>query len=252
MGKLVIHQEKIEDIAALVSICPFGAMTASEGKVEIGAACRMCKLCVKKSGGAVEFVEDAQEPAVDKSKWQGIAVYIDHVDGRIHPVSFELLGKARELADKIHQQVFALFMGENIGSGAEELRHYGVDKVFVCDKPVLSQFNIEIYAKVFESFIRQVQPAAILVGATPVGRQLAPRVAARFHTGLTADCTVLDIHENTDLVQIRPAFGGNIMAEILTPNTRPQMATVRYKIMEAPERSKEAQGVIVPLEVKEE
>ncbi|SEH36150.1 electron transfer flavoprotein subunit alpha/FixB family protein [Selenomonas sp. KH1T6] len=252
MGKLVIHQEKIEDIAALVSICPFGAMTASEGKVEIGAACRMCKLCVKKSGGAVEFVEDAPEPAVDKSKWQGIAVYIDHVDGRIHPVSFELLGKARELADKIHQQVFALFMGENIGSGAEELRHYGVDKVFVCDKPVLSQFNIEIYAKVFESFIRQVQPATILVGATPVGRQLAPRVAARFHTGLTADCTVLDIHENTDLVQIRPAFGGNIMAEILTPNTRPQMATVRYKIMEAPQRTKEAQGVIVPLEVKEE
>ena len=252
MGKLVIHQEKIEDIAALVSICPFGAMTASEGKVEIGAACRMCKLCVKKGGGAVEFVEDAPKLSVDKSKWQGIAVYIDHVDGRIHPVSFELLGKARELADKIHEQVFALFMGENIVSGAEELRHYGVDKVFVCDKPVLSQFNIEIYAKVFESFIRQVQPAAILVGATPVGRQLAPRVAARFHTGLTADCTVLDIHENSDLVQIRPAFGGNIMAEILTPNTRPQMATVRYKIMEAPERSKEAQGVIVPLEVKEE
>ncbi len=184
MGKLVIHQEKIEDIAALISICPFGAMTASEGKVEIGAACRMCKLCVKKGGGAVEFVEDAPKLSVDKSKWQGIAVYIDHVDGRIHPVSFELLGKARELADKIHEQVYALFMGENIGSGAEELRHYGVDKVFVCDKPVLSQFNIEIYAKVFESFIRQVQPAAILVGATPVGRQLAPRVAARFRTGL--------------------------------------------------------------------
>lgn len=252
MGNLVIHQEKIKDIAALVSICPFGAMTASEGKVEIGAACRMCKLCVKKSGGVVEFVEDEPKPAVDKSKWQGIAVYIDHVEGRIHPVSFELLGKARELADKIHQQVYAIFMGENIGRGAEELRHYGVDKVFVCDSPVLAQFNIEIYARVFEHFIKKVQPAAILVGATPVGRQLAPRVAARFHTGLTADCTVLDIHENSDLVQIRPAFGGNIMAEILTPNTRPQMATVRYKIMEAPARSKEARGSIIALELPEE
>lgn len=252
MGNLVIHQEKIKDIAALVSICPFGAMTASEGKVEIGAACRMCKLCVKKSGGVVEFVEDEPKPAVDKSKWQGIAVYIDHVEGRIHPVSFELLGKARELADKIHQQVYAIFMGENIGRGAEELRHYGVDKVFVCDSLVLAQFNIEIYARVFEHFIKKVQPAAILVGATPVGRQLAPRVAARFHTGLTADCTVLDIHENSDLVQIRPAFGGNIMAEILTPNTRPQMATVRYKIMEAPARSKEARGSIIALELPEE
>ena len=176
-----------------------------------------------------------------------MAVYIDHVDGRVHPVSYELLGKARELAAKIQQEVLALFMGENIGAAAEELRHYGADRIFVCDKPELAKFNMESYAKVFETFIRQVKPAAILVGATPVGRQLAPRVAARFRTGLTADCTVLDIRENTDLVQIRPAFGGNIMAEILTPNNRPQMATVRYKIMDAPQRSEKAQGTIETL-----
>ncbi|MCR5756355.1 MAG: electron transfer flavoprotein subunit alpha/FixB family protein [Selenomonas sp.] len=249
MGKLVVHQDKIQDIKALMAICPFGAMTEKDGKVEVSAACRLCKLCVKKGNGAMEFVEDEPKVQIDKSKWQGIAVYIDHVDGRIHPVSFELLGKARELADKIHQQVFALFMGSDISIAAKELRHYGVDKVFVCDKKSLGEFNIESYAKVFEQFINQVKPAAILVGATPVGRQLAPRVAARFHTGLTADCTVLDIHENSDLVQIRPAFGGNIMAEILTPNTRPQMATVRYKIMDAPQRSKDATGTIEQLVV---
>lgn len=251
MGKLVVHQDKITDIQALMAICPFGAMTEKNGSIEISAACRLCKLCVKKGNGAMEFVEDEPKEQIDKSKWQGIAVYIDHVEGRIHPVSFELLGKARELADKIHQQVYALFMGHDISGAAKELRHYGADKIFVCDKKSLGEFNIESYTKVFEYFINQVKPAAILVGATPVGRQLAPRVAARFHTGLTADCTVLDIHENTDLVQIRPAFGGNIMAEILTPNTRPQMATVRYKIMDAPQRSKEAKGVIEELKVPE-
>lgn len=249
MGKLVIHPDKIQDIKALVAICPFGAMQEQGGSVEITAACRLCKLCVKKGGGAVEFVEEEQQASIDKSKWQGIAVYIDHVDGRVHPVSYELLGKARELADKIQQEVLALFMGENIGAAAKELRHYGADRIFVCDKPALAKFNMEPYANVFAQFIRQVKPAAILVGATPVGRQLAPRVAARFHTGLTADCTVLDIRENTDLVQIRPAFGGNIMAEILTPNNRPQMATVRYKIMDAPQRSEAARGRIETLAV---
>lgn len=101
----------------------------------------------------------------------------------------------------------------------------------------------------FENFIDEVKPSVVLVGATTVGRSLAPRVAARYRTGLTADCTVLDIKENTDLVQIRPAFGGNIMAQIITPNSRPQLATVRYKVMSAPERSKETTGEIVICDV---
>ena len=243
MGKLVVHQDKVRDIKALIAICPFGAMEEKDGKVEINAACRLCKLCVKKGDGAVEFVEE-KAPAVDKSLWRGIAVYVDHVDGRIHPVTFELLGKARELAGKIGHPVYALFMGSGIEDKAEEILHYGADKVFVCDGEELSAFKIETYAAVFETFIKNVKPSSILVGATPVGRQLAPRVAARFKTGLTADCTILDMHENTDLVQIRPAFGGNIMAQILTTNHRPQMATVRYKIMDAPQRSDEAKGVI--------
>ena len=249
MGKLVVHQEKIQDIQAFIKLCPFNAMEEKDGKIEINAACRLCKLCVKKGNGGMEYVEDEAKPTVDKSQWKGITVYVDHVEGRIHPVTYELIGKARELAAKIKHPVYALFMGSGIADQAKEVLHYGVDKVFVCDMPELKDFKIETYTKVFETFVNKIKPSAILVGATPVGRQLAPRVAARFHTGLTADCTILDMHENTDLVQIRPAFGGNIMAEILTPNTRPQMATVRYKIMDAPQRSDTESGTIETLEV---
>lgn len=252
MGKLIVHQEKVRDIAATIKICPFGAMEDKDGKIEINSACRLCKLCVRKSAGVFEFVEAETLAEIDKSAWRGIAVYVDHVDGKIHPVTFELIGKARQLAAKINQPVYAIFLGENIGQRAQEILHYGVDKVYVCDEKELRAFNIENYAAAFENFVEKVKPAAILVGATPVGRQLAPRVAAHFHTGLTADCTVLDIRENTDLVQIRPAFGGNIMAEILTPNHRPQMATVRYKIMDAPKRSEEISGSIEPLEIASE
>ena len=250
MGKLIVHQEKITDIAAMIEICPFKALEEKNGKLEINAACKLCKLCVKKGQpGVMEFVEEEVGPAVDKSKWNGIAVYVDHVEGEIHPVTFELLGKARELADKIKHPVHAIFIGSEIADKAQELLHYGVDKVYVVDAPELKDFMIESYTAAMEEYVNEVQPSAILVGATPVGRQLAPRVAARFKTGLTADCTILDIHDNTDLVQIRPAFGGNIMAEILTPNTRPQLATVRYKIMNAPERSAEPSGEIVNMTV---
>ena len=250
MGRLIVHQDKVTDIAAMVALCPFKALEDNNGKLEINAACKLCKLCVKKGQpGAMVFVEEETGPKVDKSLWKGITVYVDHVEGEIHPVTLELLGKARELADKINHPVQALFLGSDIGDKAQELLHYGVDKVYVVDTPELKDFKIESYAAAFEQYINEVKPSSILVGATPVGRQLAPRVAARFKTGLTADCTILEMHDNTDLVQIRPAFGGNIMAEILCSNTRPQLATVRYKIMNASERSAEPKGEIVKMEV---
>ena len=109
MPKLVIHQEKVEDPQVLVDICPFGAMEEKDGKLSINAACKMCKLCVKKGpAGAVEYVEDEKKEEIDKSQWNGIAVYVDHVDGEIHPVTYELIGKARELASKIDHPVYAL------------------------------------------------------------------------------------------------------------------------------------------------
>ncbi|WP_234121672.1 electron transfer flavoprotein subunit alpha [Clostridium hydrogenum] len=246
MGKLVVNQNKVtkENINELLSICPFNAIENHDGKIEVNAGCKLCKMCVRKGPkGVMEFVEE-EVKAIDKSLWKGILVYVDHVEGNIHPVTFELIGKAKELASKINHPVYALFIGHNIKEKAEELLHYGVDEVFVYDYEELKDFSIEPYTAVFEDLINKVKPTAILVGATTVGRSLAPRIAARFKTGLTADCTILDMKENTDLVQIRPAFGGNIMAQIVNPNSRPQMATVRYKVMSAPERQKEESGKI--------
>ncbi|WP_300347779.1 FAD-binding protein [Clostridium sp.] len=253
MGRLVVHQEKIDDINSLVKICPFGAMEIVNGKLEINASCKMCRLCVKKGPeGVFEFVEDENKVLVNKDEWKGIAVYVDHVNGDIHPVTLELIGKARELADKVNQKVYCLFMGNGIKDKAGELLHYGVDEVIVYDYKELENFRIEPYTAVFYDFVSKIKPCSVLVGATTLGRSLAPRLAARCRTGLTADCTILDIKDNTDLVQIRPAFGGNIMAQIITPNSRPQMATVRYKVMSAPERSEECTGEIKYFEIEEE
>ncbi|MDF2843596.1 MAG: electron transfer flavoprotein subunit alpha [Herbinix sp.] len=250
MAKLVINQSLVGNIDELISICPFNAMENKNGELAINAACKMCKICVKKGPkGAVEYVED-EVVAIDKSEWKGIAVYVDHIDGVIHPVTYELIGKAKELAAKVGHSVYAVMIGSNIQEQSRELLHYNVDKVFVYDQPQLDRFKIEPYTTAFEDFVNKMKPTAILMGATPVGRQLAPRISARLKTGLTADCTILDINENTDLIQIRPAFGGNIMAQILTPNHRPQMATVRYKVMDAPLRNSEESGEIIVNEVE--
>lgn len=254
MKKLVVHQEKIDPsrVADLIKICPFNAIEEKDGVVSINAACRMCGICTRKGiPGAMEIVE-TEEKTIDKSQWNGIAVYIDYAEGRIHPVSFELIGKARELAAVINHPVYALLIGHNVEEAARKLMYYGVDRVYTYDRPQFGHFLIEPYAAAFEDFINKVKPSSILVGATNVGRSLAPRVAARFSTGLTADCTILKMKENTDLVQIRPAFGGNIMAQIVTQNHRPQFCTVRYKIFSAPEPSTEPQGEIIPMEIGED
>lgn len=253
MAKLVVHNEKIDNKSEAIKLCPFGAMDIVNDNIEINASCKMCRLCVRKGPeGAFEYVEGEKKPSVDKSLWKGVGVYVDHVEGDIHPVTFELIGKARELAAKVNQEVYCVFVGHDIEDKAEELLHYGVNKVYVYDSEKLKEFRIEPYTAAFEDFINKVKPTAILVGATTVGRSLAPRIAARFRTGLTADCTVLDIKENTDLVQIRPAFGGNIMAQIITPNSRPQLATVRYKVMLAPERSEDVNGQIIRCTIEDE
>ena len=236
---LVIHREKVTAQVGekLKALCPFGAISYSEAEgLSIGMGCKVCKLCVKKGEGAVTFEEEAA-PRVNKDDWKGILVFCDHFHGKIHNVTFELLGKARELAAVTGQKVMALMIGSGIAEKAEELFCYGADEVYVYDHEKLNDFLVEPYTNVFYSFIREIRPSSILVGATNVGRSLAPRVAARLKTGLTADCTSLEMTKDTDLVQIRPAFGGNIMARIMTPNNRPQFCTVRYKIFSKPERS---------------
>ena len=251
MGKLVIKEALVtpEKAAKLIELCPFGAISYEGEKLDISSACKMCKMCVRKGDGLVEFVEDVKE--IDKSEWKGICVYADFSGGKLHPVTFELIGKARELAKVTAHPVYALLIGDNTDTAAKELLKYGVDKVFTYDHPELRDFRIEPYTAAFDDFIEKHKPSSVLVGATNLGRQLAPRIAARRKTGLTADCTVLEMKENTDLVQIRPAFGGNIMAQIITPNTRPQFCTARYKVFTAPEKTENPTGEIIKLTVTE-
>jgi len=235
---LIIHHDKIDaEIAKqLADICPFGAISY-DGSLSIGAGCKMCKMCVKKGvPGAITFEEEAM-PLCDKSQWSGVAVFAEQHRGKVHPVSLEMIGKALELARVTGQKVLAVIMGCGIEGCAKELLEYGVDQVYLYDHRAFESFVISPYANAFEDFIKCARPSSILVGATMLGRSLAPKVAARVHTGLTADCTMLSTKENTDLVQIRPAFGGNIMAQIITPNTRPQFCTVRYKVFSAPEKT---------------
>ena len=248
---IAIIQEKVRDPEKLAALCPFGAIESSNGKLEINAGCRMCRICVKNGGGAFVLTEDDSEPKIDKSQWRGVAVVAELVEGRIHPVTFELLGKAREMAAKVGQPTLCLLIGHNVGTLTADLLAYGADEVVCCDAPELENFLIEPYTNALTAFINFRHPAVVLVGGTQSGRSLAPRAAARFRTGLTADCTFLDISPNTDLEQIRPAYGGNIMAHIGTPNRRPQFATVRYKIFPIPEK-RAPQGNVTTLHLPPE
>ena len=251
MGKLVINHNLVtpEKAEALMELCPFGAISYENSKLDISSGCKLCKMCVRKGQGLIDYIEETKE--IDKSAWKGICVYADCTGGKIHRVTFELLGKAKELAQVTGHPVYALAIGHNLSTCAQTLQRYGVDKVFVYDHPALADFRIEPYTAAFYDFIQQEKPSSILVGATTLGRQLAPRVAARCRTGLTADCTVLQMKENTDLVQIRPAFGGNIMAQIVTPHTRPQFCTVRYKVFNEPKPG-DLSGEVVCMTVKPE
>lgn len=255
MATLVFKQDICTLCGVCVEGCPFGALEIKDNRIEVNASCKMCKLCVKKCPvGAATLVEDEETvPQVDKSQWQGIMVFVEQEQEGIHPVAYELIGKARELAAKINHPVYAVCIGgESVRGQAEKLLQYGVDKVFVYANAELESFRIDTYTNVMEDCIQTVKPSVVLVGATALGRSLAPRCATRFRTGLTADCTRLEMKENTDLVQIRPAFGGNIMAQIITTNSRPQFATVRYKVMERASKVEHVTGEVVDCEVRPE
>ena len=253
MAHLKINQEKITPSLAesLAKGCPFGAISYENDKLNISSACKMCRICVKNSEGSIEYIKDEQK-TIDSSLWRGICVYADCTGGEVHRVTYELIGKARELAKVISHPVYVLLIGYNLEKQSEKLLHYGVDKVFTYDDKAFEHFRIEPYTEAFYDFIEKVKPSSVLVGATALGRQLAPRIACRCHAGLTADCTVLEMKENTDLVQIRPAFGGNIMAQIVSTNHRPQFCTARYKVFSEPKALEEASGEIVSMSISED
>ncbi|MBR1585429.1 MAG: FAD-binding protein [Clostridia bacterium] len=245
MAKIAILERKCIGCGLCAGNCPFGAIDMKDGKPELNAACKVCGICVKSCPEKAILKLETKVDSVDKTKWNDILVFAEVSGGQLHPVCLELIGKARELAKNVNYQVKAVLVGSGVSAFAEELCHYGVSEIAVYDDPALSYFRADAYAACVEDYIKYAHPSVVLVGATSLGRSLAPRLSTRFHTGLTADCTKLELRENTDLVQIRPAFGGNIMAQIITTNTRPQFATVRYKVMNAPARGEEATGEIL-------
>ena len=251
MAKILVDQSKVrkEDIEPSIKICPFNAIEYTDGILQINSGCKMCKICVRKGPNGIFSLEEdkIKIPEIDKSKWVGITVFVEHSEMDIHPVALELIGKAKELAKVINHPVYALLFADNGEEMANTLLEYGVDKVYLYENKYLQHFNVEHFTNTMEDFINKVKPSVILYGGTSIGRSFAPRVAARFKTGLTADCTILDMKENTDLIQNRPAFGGNIMAGIICTNHRPQMATVRYKIFKMPEKE-ESFGEVVKME----
>lgn len=254
MGQLKVNQNLVnaENAKTLIEVCPFNAISYDGKTLDISSACKMCKMCIRKGpAGVIEFVEEVKE-TVDKSLWNGICVYVDHAGEEIHRVTYELIGKAKELAKVTGHPVYALIIGKDAAVSAKKLLRYGVDKVYVYEDEALEDYRIEPYTAAFCDFIDKVKPSSILVGATNLGRQLAPRVAARCRAGLTADCTVLEMKPNTDLVQIRPAFGGNIMAQIISPDHRPQFCTVRYKVFSEPKPSDTESGEIVRMQMEKE
>jgi len=176
-------------------------------------------------------------------------VFAEQDDGKVHPVTYELLGKGRELADKLAAELSGVLLGYQMEEEAEALIYHGADKVFLYDHPSLREFDVVRYKENIVSLVREEKPEIFLIGATHIGRSLGPRIATALETGLTADCVELDLDKEENLVQVRPAFSGNIMAKIKT-KTRPQMTTVRYKVMEKRRRDPSRRGKIIKKKVE--
>lgn len=245
MPSIAVLERKCNGCGQCVAVCPFGGIEVVDGVAKMNAACRQCGLCKRSCAQGALITLSAKGPTVDKSKWTGILVIAQQSKGILHPVSMELIGKALDMAQGTAHAVHAVAVGSGARAAAEELCHYGVSKVYTYDYGALEGFTAQSHAACCEDAIKLMKPCVVLTGATAQGRSLAPRLATRLSTGLTADCTKLELRPNSDLVQTRPAFGGNIMAQIVTPDSRPQFATVRYRVMDAPPKNPQPSGEII-------
>lgn len=242
---IIVDRDKCTACETCISVCPFTAIEMKEGKAFINEYCQICMACLTACPeGAIKEVPENQEgQKVQEGK--GVWIFAEQREGKVAPVALELLGSGRRLADELKAELSAVLFGSTQGE-AEELIKWGADKVYHSPDRIFEKFNDEPYSKLLVNLIREHKPEIVLAGATPIGRSFIPRVAARLRTGLTADCTALEIDKDTGkLMQIRPAFGGNIMATILCPNNRPQIATVRPRVMKKGEYLSDRKGEII-------
>lgn len=186
---------------------------------------------------------------MDKRDYRDVYVFVEQRDGKIQNVAFELLGEARKLADSLGENVVAILVGHDMKGLAEECIAFGADEVIVADSPELAVYTTEPYAQAIHQVIETKKPAIVLFGATTIGRDLGPRLSARVGTGLTADCTALEISGDGDLMMTRPAFGGNLMATIVCKDHRPQMSTVRPGVMRMRARDGKRRGTIEEIKI---
>ena len=254
-----ILEDKCTGCSLCVKVCPFGLikMVPREkvGKPHpkykkiavIGEGCNLCGACLEPCSFQAILIEREEVKArPDISQYRGVWVFAEQKKGEIQGVVYELLGEGRKLAGQLGEKLSCVLLGERMDEGARELIAYGADRVYQIEGSVLRNFQDDPYTNVLTDLINKEKPEIVLMGATAIGRSFASRVAARLGTGLTADCTELSIDpEKRQLLQTRPAFGGNIMATITTPNHRPQMATVRHKVFKKAIRQGSREGEVI-------
>ncbi len=235
--EIYVDRDKCDGCGECVSVCPSGAIEVSFGKAEIKEGCVFCQACVEVcEKGAISILEEKKEKRED-SDYRGVLLFIEQRRGKINESSLELITCGRSISDTLGVPLWAVILGYNIKDEVENILHYPIDTLFLFDHKDLFDFSDELYAKALYDLIVEEKPEIFLAIATSRGRSLIPKVASMLSTGLTADCTELSADSSDRLlIQTRPAFGGNLMAQIICPEKRPQMATVRAKIYKRPRK----------------
>jgi electron transfer flavoprotein alpha subunit len=245
---LIIDLEKCVGCGSCVPACPFGVLELADDKVQLKEGCTLCGACVDACAYEALSIEATTRPAAADDESHGVWVFAEQGHGTIKNVAYELLSRGRELADTLQTELCAVCFGHDV-KDIDSLIAHGADKVYLVDDPALAKNQEDYLTYKFIELIREYKPEIVLSGATALGRAFIPRVASVLNTGLTADCTGLDIDtEQRLLLQTRPTFGGNIMATIICPAKRPQMATVRPRVFKKSEPDTNRKGQIIKLD----